>query len=454
MNTDPSPLRPPDATMLQAGDSTKYSKQRALASLYDPWWLLRTIGWSILLGLGLALLIRQSQIDGQVSSDFCQDYIAALRVLQGLSPYLPLRAWPDFSTCTVPLNYDSHPPFSVLLVLPFGLLSRGAALEAWAFSSLAAYLLSGVLLLRIVGWGSLPGVTIFAWLSLFWNPYSVATGAQNFAQLLTLLLVISWYLERKGKQGWAGGVLGLVSLLKIWPLALFLTAGMQRRWRRVITGGSTLLVGTLVTLPILGPAVYAAYLGPVRLEETPAVPHEVNISLEGALARLWTGYNDPSIVTFPPVLSGLNLSEAVLLGEGAAGLMILGAVVLVVWGLRRAQGATVEALCQGLLASVLLLGFPITWNWGLITFLFPLATIVLALRSGLRPPRWWYVLLGAGLLVLVNPLWLPFELVHWMPRWGSLLFGLPTLGLLLFVLAQVLLLFRAVTQPAALAGAE
>lgn len=172
------------------------------------------------------------------------------------------------------------------------------------------------------------------------------------------------------------------------------------------------------------------------------------MSLEGALARLWTGYSDPSVVMFPPVLSGLHLSEAVLLGEGVAALLILGTAVLVVWALRRAQGAVIEALCQGLLVSILLLGFPITWNWGLITFLFPVATIVLALRSGMRPPRWWYPLWGVGLLALVDPQWLPLALVNWWPRWGAILFGLPTLGLLLFVLAEALLLFWAVTPKA------
>lgn len=454
MNTDPPAPQGHEATILQAGAPRQPNQPSLLPPPFRPLWLLRTVGWSLLLGLGLAWLISQSLAAGRVSSDFCQDFIAARWVLQGQSPYAPLRAWPAFSTCTVPLNYNSHPPFSVLLVLPFGLLSRGVALEVWAVVSLAAYLLSGLLLLRIVGWGSLRGVTLFVCLSLFWNPFGVATGAQNFAQLLTLLLVLAWYLERQGKQGWAGGVLGVVSLLKIWPLALFLTVLVQRRWRGVLTGGITILVGTLITLPILGFSAYTTYLGPVRLEETPAVPHEVNISLVGALARLWTGYSDPSVVAFPPLLSGLNLTDAVLLGEGVAALMMLGTFALVVWGLRRVQGAVGAALCQGLLVSVLLLGFPITWNWGLITFLFPLATTVLALRSLRRPPRWWFWLLGVGLLVLWDPLWLPLTLVRWWPQWGGLLFGLPTLGLLLFALAQALLLYWAVMRPAAPAGTE
>jgi hypothetical protein len=406
-------------------------------------WLLRTFGWLLLLGFSLGVMVQLTAMSGQKSNDFCQDYIAAVRVLQGIPPYLPLRDWPDFHTCVVPLNYDSHPPFSVLVVLPLGLLPKTAASVIWAFLSVALYLASGVLLLKILGWWSLRGAALFAMCSIFWPPVGGSTEAQNFAQLLTFLLAAAWFLERKGKRGWAGAVLGLAALVKIWPLALFLNAVLQRRWRAVLAGGLTILAGTLVTLVLLGSSAYAAYLGPVRLEETPEVPHEVNVSLVGALARPWAGFSNPPAIIFPRLLSGLSVSQAVLLGEGVAALLILGTLALVVWGLRRAQGEAMETLCQGLLVTVLLLGFPITWNWGLITLLLPLATTVLALRSLPRPPRWWCVMLGCGLVLLVNPEWLPFLVAHQNPIAGNIIFSLPTLGLLLFALAQAQLLFWA-----------
>lgn len=442
MRTDPARYEPAAALQEDAAPRAPSTRPPAFWKLF--FWVLCTLGWALLLGFCLLFMLLQTAVAGQRSNDFCQDYIAAVRVLQGLSPYLPLRAWPAFKTCVVPLNYDSHPPFSVLLVLPVGLLPRTPALVLWAFVSLALYLASGVLLLKILGWWSLRGAALFALGSFLWNPVGGSTDAQNFAQLLTFLLVLAWFLERKGKPGWAGAALGLAALIKIWPLALFFIATQQRRWRPMFTGALIVLVGTLATLVVFGPSAYSAYLGPVRLEETPAVPHEVNVSLVGALARLWTGFTDPPILTFPPLLSGLSLSQAVLLGEGAAALVILGALALVAWALRRAESEAINALCLGLLVTVLLLGFPITWNWGLITLLLPLATTLLALRSLPRPPRWWYAVLGCGLLLLLNPEWLPFLVARSQPTASALIFSLPTLGLLLFALAQAQLLYRAV----------
>ncbi len=443
MNTDPAPFKHEHAAALQEKAAQPAVLARPPASKDRLFWMLRTLGWMFLLGFCLGVMLLQTASAGQKSNDFCQDYIAAVRVFQGVSPYLPLRDWPDFHTCVVPLNYDSHPPFSVLVVLPLGLLPLRDASVFWALVSLAFYLGSGVLLLKIVGWWSLRGAALFAAGSLFWTPFGGATDAQNFAQLLTFLLVAAWFLERKGKPGWAGAVLGLAALVKIWPLTLFLIVVMQRRWRPVLTGALTVLAGTLATLMLFGPSAYSAYLGPVRLEETPEVPHEVNVSLIGALARPWTGFTDLPVIAFPPLFSGLKLSQAVLLGEAVAALVILGAVALVAWGLRRVQSATVNILCLGLLVTALLLGFPITWNWGLITLLVPLATTLLALRSLPRPPRWWFILLWIGLILLVNPEWVPFIIAHQQPILGNLIFSLPTLGLLLFTLAQAQLLFWA-----------
>ena len=442
MTSDPSPLQGQEASPLPVETLPQPGEPGAHMPPHRLVWLLRTIGWCTLLGFGLAVLLARSWSAGQVSNDFFQDYIAAVRVFQGIPPYVPLRAWPAFSTCMVPLNFDSHPPFSVLLVLPFGLLPLRPSLETWSFVCLAAYLASGILLLRTLGWCRLWGVALFVSLSALWNPLGVAIGTENFAQVLTFLLVLAWHLERTGKQRWAGIVLGGAALIKIWPIILFLPALKERRWNSILSGSVTMLGGTLMTLPILGLAAYTAYLGPVRLEETPAVPYEVNVSLPGAVARLWTGYSDPAVVTFPPLLSGLTTADAVLLGEGVAALLMLAACYLVVWVLRRAKGETVLALCLGFLVTVSFVCFPITWNWGVITFLLPLATLMVALRSLPRPSWWWFVLAGVGIVVIWYPLWLPLILVRLWPDFGALLFGLPSCGLLLFAGSQALLLYQ------------
>jgi hypothetical protein len=147
----------------------------------------------------------------------------------------------------------------------------------------------------------------------------------------------------------------------------------------------------------------------------------------------------------------LNASQAVLLGEAAAALLVAGALALVVWGQRRAPGEAAEPLGLGLLVTVLLLAFPITWNWGVVALLLPLGTTALALQHLPRPPHWWFVLLGLSLVLLVNPEWLPFLLAGWRPLWSSLFFSISTISVLLFAAAQAYLLVWAarlhLTQP-------
>src|SRR5262245_20471641 len=54
-------------------------------------WLLHQVACGVLLTLGLILLTSQVVQVSQGASDFCQDYIAAQRLAQGLPAYLPLR---------------------------------------------------------------------------------------------------------------------------------------------------------------------------------------------------------------------------------------------------------------------------------------------------------------------------------------------------------------------------
>jgi hypothetical protein len=95
-------------------------------------------------------------------------------------------------------------------------------------------------------------------------------------------------------------------------------------------------------------------------------------------------------------------------------------------------------LAFGLLVTLVVVAFPLSWVWALITLFLPVATLVLALRHLPRPPRWWWWLLGASMFLL------NIELVVFLQFHGleTLQVVSPTLGLLLFVGAQAYLLAR------------
>jgi hypothetical protein len=169
-------------------------------------WLPRMVGWGVLLVLALAILGNEVIQVSQQHTDFCQDYLAAERLTQGIPVYLPIHCWSGFIPS--PQQYDAHPPSSILLIWPVSLLPEAAAAAIWGLILLAGYLASGALLLQTLGWLSLRGLALFALGSVFWSPLTLGVGEQNFGQLLTLLLVAAWLLERRGRAAWAGGLIG------------------------------------------------------------------------------------------------------------------------------------------------------------------------------------------------------------------------------------------------------
>jgi hypothetical protein len=410
-------------------------------------WLLSRVGWGILLVLSLFILVNEIIQVSQQHTDFCQDYTAAQRLTRGIPVYAPLHCWAGFQPSL--LQFDAHPPFSVLLVWPLGLLPSTLAAVLWGLGLLIAYLLSGWLLLRALGWRSLRSLALFVLGSVFWQALTIDIGEQNFGQLLTFLLVGSWLLERRRHAGWAGILLGLAGLLKVWPAVLLVLALLQRQWRLAWSGAATLAGGTLVSLAVLGPGAYAAYLGSVRANEVYWMPKDANISLVGALTRLFAGYPAPSL-PLPALIHGLNLQQVAPLAEGVAGFFALGVLFLLWRAWRSAPGEVTGALSLGMMVTVLLLCFPLTWFWEAIALILPGATTLLALRRVPRPPRWWFALVALSLVpVLIHWDWLP-DLSGWLLRQqgtglaglGALAYDLPTLGLLLFAAAQAWLLWR------------
>ncbi|HEY7126442.1 MAG TPA: glycosyltransferase family 87 protein [Ktedonobacterales bacterium] len=411
--------------------------------------LLSWLGWGILLSLAVLLMTYQVQLASQQPTDFCQDYAAANRFIQGTPIYLPLRLWAGYGDCSVLLTYDAHPPPSVLFFLPLALLPRAAASLVWGICCLAAYLGSGLLLLKEAGWRSLKGLALFVIASACWLPFLFSEQLLNMGQLLTLLLVLAWLLERRGHQNWAGGLLGLASLLKIWPVVLLLEALIWKRWRLALIGGLTALCGVALSFIVLGPGTYAAYAGPVQQNETTFVPTDANISLAGMVSRLFTGI----VPLLPPLIPGVQPPAAILLGEGVAAALLIGVLAIIWWG-RQIEGETAQLLSQGMLVTTLLLVFPVSWYWMLIALLLPYTTTLLALRKLARPPRWWYVLLILGVLPTLGPGWaalrfgwdLTLSHAGGPAGWEALLFDISTLGLLVFIGAQSWLLWWARQQ--------
>jgi hypothetical protein len=419
---------------------------------FHRWWFLRTLGWALALGVGMLLLIVQVFVVSQGRSDFCQDYIAARWLLQGKPIYAPLHCWTGYIYLPVPIELNPHPPFAILPFLPLALLPQTPATIIWGLCSLAAYLGSGWLLLREIGWLKLQGIALFVLGSLLWHPVMLAEQLQNSGQMLLLLLVVAWLMERHGQHAWAGGSIGLAGLLRIWPLALLFPALLGRQWRQGAASGAVVVLGGAVTLLTPGSAAYGSFFGSVRANEQFWIPARGGISLVSAIVRPFTGYGDPRF-PFPPLVHALTLTQAVLLAEGIAGLLLLGGIFFLWRCQRQVRQEPAVLLSQSLLLTLVLVCFPITWDWGLLYLLLPGTILILALRRLSRPPCWWYIVLSLSLVPLLEPDWfisiLPLWLLQQTSGWrqaATLLVGMPTYGLLLFAGLQSYLLWKATRQ--------
>jgi hypothetical protein len=387
-------------------------------------------------------------------TDFCQDYQAANNVIARRSPYLPVRCWIQ-SVVNFPstAEYDAHPPTSVLFVLPLGMLPMIPATLLWGLFCLTSYLVTGWLILKELGWRSLAGGAFFVFGSALWPPFADSEKMLNFSQVLTLLLISAWVCERKGHPRYAGILIGVAGLLKFWPALLLLSSIVQRRWSVVWSGVFTFVVGTLLTLLVLGPGAYSTYLGAVQTNEHFYVPSEMNLSLVSVVTRLFIGNRGPGY-TATPLFHELPLPAAILLGELIAVLFLGGVLGFLRWCCRQGSSEAGQLLAYGLLVTVVLLIFPVTWYWGTVTLLLPCATLVLALRQIPPPPTWWWWALAVSLLVPSGFAW-P---ISWgtgyllgiappvLAGWITLLFDLPCAALALFAGLQAWLLWQIVSH--------
>jgi hypothetical protein len=437
--TPPSAAIAPLSALIRALNSPRARRSR----------LARGIWWAVL-GLGLLLLVTQEWLASQQPNDFCQDYQATQHLLRGHSAYLPVHCWIGISNVPVRIEYDPHPPTSVLLAYPFGLLPYPSVTLLWGCFCLAAYLVACWFLLGEMGWRSLPGIALFAFGSGLWPALRLSLSLQNFAEFTLVLLAGTWLLERRGKHRWAGVLLGLAALLKLWPVLLLLGFIIYGRWPIVRSSVLTMVLGAVLTVLALGPQAIADYLGPVQANERAWVPNEVNLSIVGAVTRPFAGYRERAFL-IPPLVQGVNVSFAVLLGEIIAGLVLLATLVFL-WRCRqRNKSAAGELLGQCLLLTMLLLIFPVTWYWGLILLLLPGTMLLLALRQLPRPPAWWRLTLQITLLFPLGAAWPCVWLANALlagqrnafTGWVTLLYDVPTIALLALAGLQGWLMWKA-----------
>jgi hypothetical protein len=200
--------------------------------------------------------------------DFVQEWLSARNFWAGDPVYLPQREAMnrriglDVPGFDVGLPWNAHPPVTILVALPFGLIDdyRTAHL-AWNLCTFPLLVLSLWLVFRELNvrwcWGSAVMMSCYL---LGNSPVRVQLFEGQLNCLLLGLLVCGWIADRGGYQIAAGIAIGTAMAMKLFPGLLLVYLAAAGRWRALM---AALLVGAGlngVALAIFGWSGFETYI--------------------------------------------------------------------------------------------------------------------------------------------------------------------------------------------------
>jgi hypothetical protein len=336
-----------------------------------------------LCGLALALFVLYEQVkqNALLGSDFAQDYSAALALRRGQSIYGPSANQIAAQELGFAWSENFHPPFISVLFVALTFFSYLSANLLWAALSLCLWF--------FICWGAVEelgfrkDLLYFFPLTLFWHPIVEVLSLGQSSLLIGACLAGTWLALCRKHEALAGSLLACGSLIKLFPLFLFLFLLLSRRWRALRFALLGWLLGTALCLWLVGFADFKHYFMvviPKDLAEWAVFPP--NISISGVLL---------------PLFQSNRWSEPLLLSPRLGSCLVLAvkiaAALATLWQghklLKQQQETAAFMLC---LVAMLLLS-PITWPHMLPIMLVPLMYVFKASTATKDRLVFWCVLI-------------------------------------------------------------
>ena len=345
-------------------------------------------------------------------TDLSQDINAAKNFLAGNSIY---------STT------NFHPPINALLFVPLSFLPYSSAIIIWSFLSILFYFITIVIVINELQIQLPPRLLILiTGLALMYYPFLGHIALGQLSLLLSLLIIVAWGLQRHNHENIAGGLLGVACLIKLYPGIFLLFLILRRRFKSALTMLSVIIVGWMSTILIIGPEDVLLYLTQIakRDAETNAV-FPLNLSITGIFGRLFSeGPWVQPIISNPQISIGLTLFISL-------GLFIL--LIIQTWKTEKTILGDDRVYAMTILAMMLI--SPLTWGHALVMLVLPFG--VLAMFYQRKPNSALRIISIISLILfslpdvkLANTL-MAIYFPNPMPWYSSLIFLLPTMGLIL-----------------------
>lgn len=163
---------------------------------------------------------------------------------------------------SIPFNY---PPTSLLFFLAFTFFPKTITACVFLLSSIASllvtvWLLTGMLFTKTK---RLTAFLLFSscFIQYFPTKFTLTLGQINL--IILLLLTVSFYFFRKSKDILSGFLLGIATLVKIFPCFLILIFIKEKKWKTIVSFIITILIGLGLTLLFFTPALISSYFGSI-----------------------------------------------------------------------------------------------------------------------------------------------------------------------------------------------
>jgi alpha-1,2-mannosyltransferase len=329
--------------------------------------------------------------------DLYQDWGSARNYWGGLPVYSPHSASIPrhlglSSNSMSSIEYNAHPPTSVLLALPLARLDYPDAALVWNVISLVALAAS---LWIVAAELALPWTMLPPTLALlaFCHPVYGNLYLGQLTPILVLFVTATWVLERSGRSNRAGLLLGAAAAIKLFPAYLAVYYLARGRLRPLLCATFSFLALTVVTALVLGLDTYYDYVRVVLPEQAKFRSFGYNISIAGFWHKLFnpvagTGAVDPlwpspALARWGTLLSDLAITTI------AATLT------------SRARTLARRDLAFATTVTAMLLVSPVTWDFSLPLLLVPIA--VIARGAGTSRLRW----MPAALVLILAIDWIP-----------------------------------------------
>ncbi|MFH1926914.1 MAG: glycosyltransferase family 87 protein [Chloroflexota bacterium] len=361
------------------------------------WWFgVALLAVMVVVSYGRVLMITNNH-------DFAVYFKAAVDLREGRDIYadvVPFKAAMesgdfDYKAEDTVWPYPYTPVLAILL-LPLSYLPYAWASVIWATLNVIALGLGCWLILLSQGMITPPRLALALLLLYGFRPALVGLRLGQIDVLIFLAIGLSFYLLKRGREGWAGALLGLAIAIKFFAAILVGYLLWKRRWRPVLWAGIVALVLVVGSYAVVGFDTIPGYLEFTSLYSSGGfVAYPYHMCFNAFFTRALTDN------LFAQPVRGMNLPW---LANGLT-LLCSGVVIivscLITWG----SGDPRErrfGLEYGLVVTAILLVMPpsplYTYTWLLLPF------IVLGFQMGEeeRLSLWWPLLMALSYVIVAR----------------------------------------------------